>query len=80
MATEIIVALIALLGTLGGSLGGILVSNKMSIYRIEQLEKKIENLTEALKKITEIETHVRILDMRVNDLENDVEKHHPVNP
>lgn len=37
---EIIVALISLLGTLGGSLGGILVSSKLTAYRLQQLENK----------------------------------------
>lgn len=78
MDTEIIVALIALIGTLGGSLGGILVSSKLSSYRIDQLETKIGELAKALNKITEIETHVKILDVRVKGLEDDVEKHHPI--
>lgn len=37
---EIIVALISLIGTLGGSLGGILVSSKLTAYRLQQLENK----------------------------------------
>lgn len=41
MNPEIIVALISLLGTLGGSLGGILVSSKMTAYRLQQLENKV---------------------------------------
>ena len=41
MNPEIIVALISLLGTLGGSLGGILVSSKMTNYRLQQLENKV---------------------------------------
>ena len=36
---EITVSLIAFAGTLVGSLGGILAANKLSSYRIEQLEK-----------------------------------------
>ena len=38
---EITVSLIAFAGTLVGSLGGILAANKLSSYRIEQLEKKV---------------------------------------
>ena len=40
MDTDIIVAGISLLGTLGGSLGGILVSSKMTAYRLEQQAEK----------------------------------------
>ena len=40
MNTEIIIALISLIGTLGGSLGGIIVSSKMTNYHIGQLEKR----------------------------------------
>lgn len=40
MSETVIVALLSLLGTLGGTLGGILATSKLSNYRIEQLEKK----------------------------------------
>lgn len=43
--TDIIVALIALIGTLGGSLGGILVSSKMTNYRLQQLEGRLQSIT-----------------------------------
>ena len=38
MDSSIITAMISLIGTLGGSLGGILVSSKLTAYRLEQLE------------------------------------------
>ena len=41
MDSEILVALISLIGTLGGSLGGILVSSKMTAYRLQQLESRV---------------------------------------
>lgn len=69
MTTEIICSLLALLGTLGGSLGGILVSNRLSNYRIEQLEKKIEKLNTALEKIAKIELHLAVIDERIDTLE-----------
>ena len=40
MQPEIAVALLSLVGTLAGSLLGVLASNKLTNYRIEQLEKK----------------------------------------
>lgn len=41
--SSIIVAGLALIGTLAGTFGGILTSNKLTGYRIEQLEKKVDN-------------------------------------
>ena len=38
----IMVAVISLIGTITGSITGVLVSNKLSNYRIEQLEKKLD--------------------------------------
>lgn len=54
MGTEIIVAGFSLAGTLMGSLAGIMTANKLTVYRIEQLEKKVEkhnNLAERMIKV-----------------------------
>lgn len=45
MQPEIVVAVCSLLGTLAGSLAGIMTANKLTIYRIEQLEEKVKNTT-----------------------------------
>ena len=42
MQTEIVVALITLGGSAIGTFGGILASSKLTAYRIEQLEKKVD--------------------------------------
>ena len=42
MTNEVIVGLLSLSGTLCGTFAGILTSTKLSNYRIEQLEKKVE--------------------------------------
>ena len=44
MSDTIIVALLSLAGTLIGSLFGIIAANKLVVYRIEQLEKKVEKI------------------------------------
>ena len=41
MSGEVVVALITLLGSAIGTIGGIFATNKMTAYRIEQLEKKV---------------------------------------
>jgi hypothetical protein len=42
MSEGVLVALLSLLGTLVGTLGGILISNRLVNYRLEQLEKKVD--------------------------------------
>ena len=42
MDTQITVALIGLAGSAFGSLVGVVVSSKLTVYRLEQLEKKVE--------------------------------------
>ncbi len=66
MSETIVVALISLVGTLGGTFGGIVVSSKLANYRIGQLEeqvKKHNNLIERTYKLegrmTEVEHDIR---------------------
>ena len=42
MNPQITVALFSFLGTCVGTLGGILAANRLTNYRIAQLEKKVE--------------------------------------
>lgn len=41
MTDTVIIALISLAGTLLGSLFGILAANKLTVYRLSQLEEKV---------------------------------------
>lgn len=52
---EIIVAIIALAGTAIGSLGGILAANRLTTYRIEQLEQKVDKHNSVVERITVVE-------------------------
>ena len=53
MSNEILIALFSLLGTLVGSGGGILVSNKLVNYRLDQIEKKLDKNDEKQEGVTE---------------------------
>ena len=76
MSEAIIVAVISLFGTLGGSLIGVLASNRLTVYRIEQLEKKVEkhnNLVERTYKIEEEQKvekeKFKVINHRIDELE-----------
>ena len=75
----VLVALISLLGTVIGSMAGILVSNKLSIYRIEQLEKKLDkyatNVDEINKKLIILEQKVIAAHDRLDDISSQLNIH-----
>lgn len=81
MSETVIVAIISLFGTLAGTFGGIMTSNRLTGYRIEQLEvqmKKYNNLIERTFKLEENtalqEEKIKVANHRIDDLERKVEK------
>lgn len=77
MPSEIIVGLLSLAGTLIGSIAGIMTSNKLAMYRIEQLERKVDKhntMIERTYKLEEaqavLEEKIKVANNRILDLEN----------
>ncbi|MBO5384337.1 MAG: hypothetical protein J6A30_08560 [Ruminococcus sp.] len=66
---EVIISIISLLGTLGGSLGGILVSSKLTNYRIEQLEKRVAEHNNFARRLPVVEEQIKIVNHRIDELE-----------
>ena len=48
-AISVVVAVLSFIGTTAGSITGIIVSNRLSNYRIEQLEKKVEQVDNSIR-------------------------------
>lgn len=76
ISTEIWVAILSLIGTLAGSFGGVMTSNRLTGYRIEQLEKKVEkhnNLVERVYRLEDndalMEEKIKVANHRIEDLE-----------
>ena len=69
MNSEIIVALLALVGTLAGTFGGIITSSKLTVYLIKQLENKVDKHNNFAQRIPLIEEKVKVINHRLNDLE-----------
>lgn len=65
MSDTIIVAVLSLLGSLGGTLGGIALNSKLSNYRIEQLEKKVDKHNNLIERMFRAEEAINILDEKV---------------
>ena len=68
MNDVIITSLISLVGTLGGTFGGILVSSKLTNYRIEQLEKKVEKHNSMVERMYVAETEIKDIKENIKNL------------
>ena len=61
MDTTIAVALISFLGTVVGTFAGIITSTKLTNYRLEQLEKKVDKHNRLVERMYKLESDVKIL-------------------
>ena len=68
MSEAVIVAILSLLGTLVGSLAGILTANKLTNYRIAQLEKKVEKHNSVIERVYKLEKEEAVIQEENNQL------------
>ena len=73
VSDNVMIALLSFAGTVVGSLIGILTANKLTQYRIEQLEKTVQQFKESFDRITSLETHNLIQDEQLRNLTKIVE-------
>ena len=69
METEVLVALLSLVGTGLGAFGGILINTKLTTYRLEQLEKKVDKHNSAVERTMVLEEQMKVANHRIEDLE-----------
>ena len=76
MHDSIIVAILALIGTLGGSYLSNRKSTALIAYRLEQLEEKVNKHNQVIERTYELEKHeelieekIRVANHRIDDLE-----------
>lgn len=68
METEVIVALLGLLGTLAGSFLGVLAASKLTNYRLEQLEEKVNKHNNIIERTYILEGKVEEIQHDIRDL------------
>ena len=77
MSDAVVVALIGLLGSGAGAFGGILISSKLTQYRLEQLERKVEAHNQVIDRVYKLEERtelqeekIKAANHRIGDLED----------
>lgn len=65
MEKEIIIALLSFIGTAIGTLAGVFSSSKLALYRIEQLEKKVDKHNNLIDRVYKIEEHSAVVDEEI---------------
>ena len=68
MPYEIIIALLSLCGTAIGSVTGILTANRLTNYRIEQLEKRVAEHNCLVWRMTSAEERLSNQQHQINDI------------
>lgn len=76
MSESVLIALLSLIGTLAGSFAGIITSNRLTTYRIGQLEKKVEKHNSLVERTYQLEEElevekekIKVINNRLKDLE-----------
>ena len=69
MPEAVAVAALSLLGTLLGSLGGVIASSKLTNFRLEQLERKVQAHNNLIERTFQLEAAQAIAEQRLDRLE-----------
>ena len=74
MSGEVVVALITLLGSAIGTIGGIFATNKMTAYRIEQLEKRVDKHNQVVERMYEVEKNISVISEEIKNVNHRIEE------
>jgi hypothetical protein len=72
MPREIIIGILSLLGTVIGTFSGIMTANKLSNYRISQLEKKVEKHNQVIDRTYNLEKKTALIEQEQNEIKTDI--------
>lgn len=66
-------AIVSCIGTVIGSMFGVMASSSKTLYRIEQLEKKVEKHNSMVERMIEAEDKIKSHQHQINDLKERIE-------
>ena len=70
MDPEVVVSLITLFGSALGTFAGIAVNAKVTNYRIEQLERKVDKHNNVIERTVKLEERIGAIDYRLKEIES----------
>lgn len=73
MSETVLVGLMSLVGTLAGTFGGIWVTQKLTVYRVDKLEETVNKMDARLQDHEKLITDTAVQEERIKHLEHDVE-------
>ena len=65
MSDTLMISLLSLIGTLAGTFGGILTSNKLTGYRIQKLEEQVAKHNNLVERVFRLEDADKLLDEKI---------------
>lgn len=71
MSDAIMVALLSLAGTLGGSLLGIRQSNRLVNYRIDRLEEKVTKHNNLVERMYKAEKNIAVIHEKIDEMKGE---------
>lgn len=71
---DYIVSIVSMLGTCIGSLFGVIASARLTSFRLEALEKKVDKHNNFAERIPVLENTVKSINHRINDITREEEK------
>lgn len=70
MITEnMLIAVISMIGTCIGSFGGIITASKLTSYRLQKLEEKVDKHNRFAERMPVLEEQIKVINHRIEDLE-----------
>ena len=74
MTSEVLIAVLSLLGTAFGSVTGIMAANKLTNYRIAELEKKVDKHNTIIERFALLEQDNKTQWNRIDDLRSSMDE------
>ena len=68
-----IIAIISFIGTCVGTIGGIITTNKLTNYKIEQLQRKVDAHNNLITRTYELEKNMGIVFQKIEENKSDIQ-------
>lgn len=73
MTSEVVIAILAFIGTCVGTVGGIIASARLTNYRLAQLEEKVGKHNNFAERMPVIEEQIKTIEKRLDVIESKID-------